>query len=262
MADRQTRATEALLAQGRAVATWLGELEPTEFEQPSVLPGWDVRLLVGHFVLIVEGFRAILGRPSAERSISSAELVSRYRRDVDHLEARTRAAAGESSGSELVGRFSTGLDALADALAGSLPPVLDTPRGPAAILDFTETRIVELVVHSDDLSRSLPDREPVSLERSALGATARTLTTILAERSPGRSIEVRLPPYAAVQCGLPDDPGPTHTRGTPPNVVETDAVTFLRLATGRTSWVEARAAHLVTASGRQADLTPVLPLLS
>ena len=71
-----------------------------------------------------------------------------------------------------------------------------------------------------------------------------------------------MPPYAAVQCGLPDDPGPTHTRGTPPNVIETDAVTFLRLATGRTSWAQARAAHLVTASGRQADLSPVLPLLS
>ncbi len=262
MADRQTRATEALLAQGRAVASWLGGLEPADFEQASVLPGWDVRLLVGHLVLIVDGFRTLVGRPSSERPISSGELVTRYRRDVEQLEARTRQVAGEWSGPELVERFSAGLDALADALAGSLPPVLDTPRGPAAVLDFTETRIVELVVHSDDLSRSLPDREPVPLERSALGATARTLTAILAEQSPGRSIEVRVPPYAAVQCGLPDDPGPTHTRGTPPNVVETDAVTFLRLATGRTSWVEARAAHLVTASGRQADLSPVLPLLS
>ena len=65
-----------------------------------------------------------------------------------------------------------------------------------------------------------------------------------------------------MQCGLPDDPGPTHTRGTPPNVVETDAVTFLRLATGRTSWESARAAHLIKASGRQADLSAVLPLLS
>jgi uncharacterized protein (TIGR03083 family) len=262
VADRQARAIEALGAQGKAVASWLGELEPADFDRPSVLPGWDVRLLVGHFVLIVDGFRTILGRPSAERPISSAELVSRYRRDVDHLEARTRAVTGESSGPELVARLSAGLDALAEDLAGTPPTVLDTPRGPVSLPDFVETRIVELVVHGDDLSRSLPDREPVPLERSALGSAARTLTAILAERSPGRSIEVRVPPYAAVQCGLPDDPGPTHTRGTPPNVVETDAVTFLRLATGRASWAEARAAHLVTASGRQADLTPVLPLLS
>ena len=60
----------------------------------------------------------------------------------------------------------------------------------------------------------------------------RTLAAMLAARHPGRSVEVRIPPYAAVQCGI-GDPGPTHTRGTPPNVVETSPLTFLRLATGR-----------------------------
>ena len=73
-------------------------------------------------------------------------------------------------------------------------------------------------------------------------------------------MEVRIPPYAAVQCGL-GDPGPTHTRGTPPNVVETDAVTFLRLATGRLPG-RRRAAGQVHASGFRADLSSALPLLS
>jgi hypothetical protein len=58
------------------------------------------------------------------------------------------------------------------------------------------------------------------------------------------------------------DPGPTHTRGTPPNVVETDAVTFFRLCTGRTTWAEATRAGLVAASGLRADLSEMLPLLA
>ena len=72
-------------------------------------------------------------------------------------------------------------------------------------------------------------------------------------RDSGRSVEVRIPPYAAVQCGV-GDPGPTHTRGTPPNVVETDALTFLRLATGRTSWADALASGAVDAAPIRADL--------
>ncbi len=96
---------------------------------------------------------------------------------------------------------------------------------------------------------------------SALGRSMRSLAQMLADSHPGRSVEVRIPPYAAVQCGL-GDPGPTHTRGTPPNVVETDALTFLRLTTGRLSWPDALATGKVYASGLRADLSSALPLLS
>ena len=116
-------------------------------------------------------------------------------------------------------------------------------------------------MHADDLNRTFPEREPVPVVRSALGRTMRSLAQMLADAHPGRSVEVRIPPYAAVQCGL-GDPGPTHTRGTPPNVVETDALTFLRLATGRQSWNGAVAAGKVHASGLRADLSSALPLLS
>ena len=122
--------------------------------------------------------------------------------------------------------------------------------------------VVGVVLRADDLSRALPDREPVPLVRSALRIACRTLTEELATRHPGRSVEVRVPPYAAVQCSpRADDPGPTHTRGTPPNVVETDPLTFLRLAAGRTTWSEAFASGLVSASGLRADLSEVLPLV-
>lgn len=78
----------------------------------------------------------------------------------------------------------------------------------------------------------------------------------LATRAPGHNVEVRVPPFAVVQCG----DGPRHTRGIPPNVVETDAATWLLLASGQLTWGEARAAGSVTASGERADLTAWLPL--
>ena len=74
--------------------------------------------------------------------------------------------------------------------------------------------------------------------------------------NPGRAIEVRIPPYAAIQCGE----GPTHTRGTPPNVIEMQADTWLALARGETTWSEAMSAGLIVASGVRADLSPLLPL--
>ena len=86
------------------------------------------------------------------------------------------------------------------------------------------------------------------------------MTGLLEQQHPGRSVEVRVPPYAAVQCGL-GAPGPTHTRGTPPNVIETDALTFLRLCTGRIAWADALHAGQVRASGLRADLSSVLPLV-
>ena len=92
-------------------------------------------------------------------------------------------------------------------------------------------------------------------ERVALRDAVRTLLTELAERAPGRSVEVRVPPYGAVQAIA----GPRHTRGTPPNVVETDPTTWVLLATGRLPWSEAVAAGRVRASGTRADLAAYLP---
>jgi hypothetical protein len=79
---------------------------------------------------------------------------------------------------------------------------------------------------------------------------------LLASAYPGKAIEVRVPPYAAVQCG----DGPKHTRGTPPNVIEMNAETWLQLADGERSWSDAFEAGLINASGVRADLSHLLPL--
>ena len=92
------------------------------------------------------------------------------------------------------------------------------------------------------------------------GADLRLLTkhflALLEQRAPGHSVEVRVPPYAAVQV----IPGVRHTRGTPPAVVETDAETWIALATGELSWARALATARVSASGERTDLAPYLPL--
>jgi hypothetical protein len=92
--------------------------------------------------------------------------------------------------------------------------------------------------------------------RALLGAAVKTTARWLAQQVPGRSVELRVPPHVAVQC----IEGPRHTRGTPPNVVETDAATWLRLATGALTWADAVAQGSITASGNRADLSALLPL--
>jgi hypothetical protein len=97
---------------------------------------------------------------------------------------------------------------------------------------------------------------PGDVPPAAMRQAVKTLLARLVTQAPGRTVEVRVPPYAAVQC----IEGPRHTRGTPPNVVETDPLTWVRLATGRVSWAEAVADGRVRASGERADLSPFLPL--
>jgi len=100
------------------------------------------------------------------------------------------------------------------------------------------------------------ERASVSTPPAVVALATRLLALRLATAHPGRTVEVRIPPYAAVQVG--DGQGPTHTRGTPPSVVETDALTFLRLATGDVTWTDAVATH-VRISGVHADLSALFP---
>ena len=108
--------------------------------------------------------------------------------------------------------------------------------------------------HVTEVTRALDAGEEPP--REALRSAVRYLLLVLAETVPGKAVEVRVPPVAAVQC----IPGVRHTRGTPPNVVETDPVTWIRLATGRLDWAAAVASGQVQASGARADLRAFLPV--
>jgi Bacterial SCP ortholog len=97
---------------------------------------------------------------------------------------------------------------------------------------------------------------PQALDRPTLATAVRFTLEELAARAPGPTTEVRVPPFGAVQCMA----GPRHTRGTPPNVVETDPQTWLGLVLGRLSWAPAVDSGAVRASGRRANLADLLPL--
>jgi uncharacterized protein (TIGR03083 family) len=248
---------QPLLAQAALMRTWLADVPFEDFAEPSVLPGWDVRLLTGHVLMIFRGLLGAIGSPSDEPPLALHDYVARYRVDAADIDAVTTELAADRTPDDLLTQLDLLLSEVRALLAQPLPKVVRAPRGPISGADYLSTRIFEVLAHSDDLSRSLPGREPVGFDRTALAAGVRGLAGMLAAKYPGRSVEVRVPPAVAVQCIA----GPRHTRGTPPNVVETDPVTFLRLATGRADWSQALAAGQVRASGLRADLSEQLPLL-
>ena len=111
-------------------------------------------------------------------------------------------------------------------------------------------------ISGEDGHRALAAVTDGSAGRSELAAAVRFSLEELAELAPGNSVEVRVPPFGVIQCVA----GPRHTRGTPPNVVETDAATWLALVRGTQTWAEAVTAGKVAASGSRADLEAWLPL--
>lgn len=111
----------------------------------------------------------------------------------------------------------------------------------------------------EEIAEWLRDESAPAPERSALGEAVRSTARALAASAPGSSVEVRIPPFVAVQCIS----GPRHTRGTPPNVVESDARTWLLLATGLLEFNAAVDRGRLTVSGARAgDIAMWFPLVS
>jgi uncharacterized protein (TIGR03083 family) len=257
----------ALLAacddQAAAVARWLEDLTDDDLQLPSALAGWRVAELAMHLAQGVSVVADALAAPRPARGskpLTVAAYTSQFAAAAPEIAARERASVADLGIAEIRTRYERELAQLRaglDALAGT-NPVVAGRRGPIRVNELLRTRVNELVAHSLDAARSLPGRAGPELVPSAVKAAVRMLAEILAENHPGRSVEVRIPPYAAVQIG----DGPIHTRGTPPNVVETDPVTFVELATGRLAFAAAFEAGSVRASGLRADLSAYLPVLA
>jgi len=255
--DRTQRTLAVVVDAGRVVTEWLAAVDPDP-ATPTVLPGWDVATLVAHLAAGLRTASTTLGAGTRAGLTSVGRYLAAYGPAARQIADRDRRQAADLGWpgvrDDLVAALAE-LTAFADA---PLPERVAGPRGVLKTPDFLATRVVELVVHADDLGRSIESPGPV-FGRAVVTMAVRSLTEALGDNHPGHTIEVRVPPHAAVQCGIPGD-GPTHTRGTPPNVVETDAPTFLRLATGRVTWREALAGGTVSASGIRADLSTLLPL--
>ncbi|MFI0998283.1 sterol carrier family protein [Streptomyces galbus] len=251
----KTRA--AVLAQFGHLRQAVRELTDEQLALPTRLGDWTVRDLAAHVTMAVETVSRNAGRAEPTR----AELTL-----VQWPSATAGRAADISDGTRRLAAENPDLDALYARTEDRFRRTLaDTPgtrllaarTGAMALDDYLVTRTVELVVHTDDLNAAVPGLD-VPHDRQALAACTRLLADALAAKAPGGATEVRVPPYAVVQCMA----GPRHTRGTPPNVVETDPLTWIRLATGRLTWADAVSEAKVAASGERADLSALLPLLS
>lgn len=108
----------------------------------------------------------------------------------------------------------------------------------------------------DDIRAALAVAQALDPDPAQIPGAVRASARAVAQANPGKTVEIRIPPYIAVQAF----DGLRHTRGTPPNIVETDADTWLKLISGRTTWPEAVADGTVRASGTRADISQVFPL--
>jgi uncharacterized protein (TIGR03083 family) len=240
----------ALTSQWHAHIAYAEALAPDQLTAPSVLEGWDVATLVGHVAMTAT---TIIKAPRNPAERADADVVSwtaMTRGAADAVDHDTRALV-ESGASlpDVIG------EALATMAATADDALVTFRFGGIRFEDLMTSRVVEAVVHADDLERSTG--VPFPHDKDALAIAVRALTNALAVRVPGNSVELRVPPYAAVQCVE----GPRHTRGTPPNVVEMAPTTWIRLAAGRVSWEEAVDAGEIQASGSRADLSEQLPVI-
>lgn len=247
----------AWLEQWDALRASMEEVGEDAWTTPSVLTGWTVGDLVAHLGLGAGYLAEALGGPASGEPMTFGQYVAAYADAAPAIDRWAR-EAGAGTRSSVLRRVDEHAAAAVGALAalGEDDRVVTSHDRSVRLSDFLVTRCIAVVVHGDDLARSVPGLA-VPQRRTAQQVAVRALTGLLAERAPGRSVEVRVPPFAAVQCVA----GPRHTRGTPPAVVETDATTFLRLATGRTDWDDVVASGAVRSSGLRADLSPHLPLL-
>ncbi|MFD0393940.1 sterol carrier family protein [Streptomyces nogalater] len=248
----KTRA--AVLAQFGNVRQAVRGLDEERLGLPTRLGEWTVRELVAHIGMAVTAVLRAAARPAPpKRDVQVVDWTFATSADSAAIADFTRRLAANRP--DLGAYLAEAEDGLRALLAEHPVRLLETSAGAMPLDDYLVTRTVELVVHTDDLNAAVPDLA-VPYDRQALAAATRLLTDALAVKAPGGSTEVRVPPYAVVQCVE----GPRHTRGTPPNVVETDPLTWVRLATGRLSWADAVAGAKVS-GGERADLGGLLPLL-
>ncbi|MFJ3643653.1 sterol carrier family protein [Streptomyces sp. NPDC090108] len=250
------RTRAAVLAQLGHLRQAVGGLTPGQLALPTRLGGLTAGELVAHIgEAVADVGRAVAAPAPLRQDVQVVQWPSRSACGAAAADAGVRdlAARHPDPGAflEEAERDLRGL--LAAHPAGRL---VRSDTGALPLDDYLVTRAVELVVHTDDLNAAVSGLD-VPCDRQALAAATRLLLDALALRAPGGTTEVRVPPYAVVQCVE----GPRHTRGTPPNVVETDPLTWIRLATGRTSWSDALGRAEVSASGERADLSQLLPLM-
>lgn len=251
--DRRDRVAQACIAQWSKIADAVERLPDARFDAPTGLPGWRVADLVGHLSMCAGAPARWLAEPALPKAeVDAVAYVLSLTEVADDIDTRTRELAAGRRPPELRAAVRAAVEGMRTAVTDAEPGrIIPTRLAPMRLDDFLVTRCVEGVVHGIDLD------PPVEADSEALKITTRVLIAALVAKAPGRTVEVRVPPVAAVQC----IEGPRHTRGTPPNVVETDQLTWVRLASGRLQWKDAVGDGRLRASGERSDISRLLPLL-
>ncbi|WP_428934930.1 sterol carrier family protein [Streptomyces sp. ACT015] len=247
------RTRAAVLAQFGHLRAALPALTPARLAAPTRVGDLTVGDLAARPAAVLDAVaRALAGPEPAKAGPPLAQWPLTSPGDT----ATAAPGDGAVTPAALADRYEAAARRLSDALAGAPGGrLVETGAGALPLGDHLVTRAVELVVLTDDLNAAVPGLG-IPFDRQALAACTRLLADALAVKAPGGSTEVRVPPFAVVQCVE----GPRHTRGTPPNVVETDPLTWIRLATGRLAWRDALDDAKVSAGGERADLGGLLPL--
>lgn len=254
----QLRSIDGVVEQGQHVASFLTSLRAAEFCR--TVPGTThrVRDVAAELLMAQNQLLEALDRPTAERPQPLAIHVDGLRLSRSHLKELAGELAEHESGPDLAGQFQQQMHEIGRRLrSGDLPDVVSIPT-PLRLADLLRLVAVAFALHSDDLTRAVPAHRPVQWHRGVIADAVRALAETMRARYPGREVEIRVPPFAAIQCGTGS--GPRHTRGTPPNVVECEPIPFVRLCRGRQNLPDAvRQGHL-RASGVRADISDWLPL--
>ena len=246
-----------LLAGLDACNGWAARHDVTRSQQGS-----ELDVVLSTLVQLVERTSALLrsAAPAGPRTRVGDTLTLGQWLAVSPATAPPESAPPESAppeGALPAALLAATAGARAELLAAPEDNVVSTPYGPVRLVVVLAAATVQLAVAAGDLSALGPDGVPLSLPRSVLQTACRSLCTVLEELAPGHSVELRVPPFAAVQLVE----GPRHTRGTPAAVVEVDPLTFIALAAGRTTWQRAAGGGALRASGERSDLSWLLPFM-
>lgn len=259
---RPERVAAALAVQWTRVTSYLAGIEDDRLAREPVPPGRRIGDPVAELARNARVLALALAAPEpvARPDRDAIGWVRGGLADVSYATDATDVAdpSARTAGLTAEQAFATARAALDEAGWPERSPrrLVRLDGAVSTVTDLAVGLVADAVIRADDLARSLGDAA-FPHDRQALAITVRVLADALAAGVPGHSVELRVPPFVAVQCV----PGPRHTRGTPPSVVQTDPITWTRLAAGRLSWAEALAGGSLAASGERSDLTAYLPLV-
>ena len=201
---------------------------------------------IAHLMVIFTDTLQTVTTPTTIRPMTLARVIDERRKATDTLATIGDEVIADDTASRLAGQARRLLDEVESVLLSTPGPsaTVDSLVGPVRVTDHLRATLLAMA--------AMGLHDGIDIPSVAIIENCRTLSTVLDETHGGRTIELRVPPACAVQLAASES-GPCHHRGTPPNVAETDPMTFLRLATGFSHWAEVRSARRVQASGSHVD---------